>query len=354
MSEYIFKKPFIYDNKWNVFEDAIYSNLELTDCNDSVTGTCNKTDNLEQCIGLCNEDCDFGYFIETPNKDNFCVPLKKKGDNVDYYHRLKNKSYYPVLDNMKTYSFARIESEFPSKIPNAVFYTDYFALKNVQTGLSVGISEDEKITEKIIYSKRDISVQMLPKQIMRSQVDQYIPVKNGDEVVFNIPDTSLILRKRHDNSVSWLFRASVAYVPHNIFKVNCNTKKIGEIINYGDTIYLTHEGDIVVYDSVTDNTSLQTITYENATKNKLNIFFNLVPKVQVYTCENNAENKCIPIHLKDTVSDGNRATYNGNQVYRQPNCWNMCNQPTKSNHKTIFIIIVLSLCLLLFFFYALR
>jgi len=354
MSEYIFKKPRKYKD-WYIFDDTIYSDIELADCNDSITGICNNTNTLEECLNLAKNDSDIGYFIETPDKQNFCVPLKKIGEGIDYYHRIKNKSYYPILKNMKTYVFSKRIYPFPSKIPNAVFYTDYFYLKNIQSNMMIGKSDDDTISEKVVLSKDSyISLQFLPKEILRTQVEQYIPVKNGDEIVINIPGTSLILRKHDGNTISWLFRATISYVPKNTFIINSKHKTKGEIINFDDEIYITSDDNILIYDN--NELSLQP-------KNQIslinpNVMFKMIPKINVYYCQ---DNKCNKIELSDAKTSGNFATYKGNPVYRQPNCWSMCsehNNEIENNDKksyyflSIMLFIVLFVCLLVIFVYV--
>jgi hypothetical protein len=348
MSEYIFKKPRKYDD-WYIFDDAIYSDIELADCNDSISGVCTYTKTFEECLNTCKNKCDFGYFIQTPDNRNFCVPLKKVGEGIDYYHRIKNKSYYPILKNMKTHVFSTTVQPFPSKIPNAVFYTDYFYLKNISSNKNISKSEDDNtISEQVVLSSSDhISLQFLPKEIFRTQVEQYIPVKNGDEIIINIPNSSLILRKQDDNTVSWLFRATTAYVPKNTFIINCKDKNVGEIINFDDEIYLSSDDNVLVYDN--NQLSLQPKNQTNP-----NIMFKMIPKIFVYYCDGS---KCNKIELTDTQTSGNIATYKGNPVYRQPNCWGICNNDTSNNSPTyhfpvIMLSIVLFVCLLVIFVYA--
>lgn len=353
MSEYIFKKPRKYDN-WYIFDDVIYSDIQLADCNDSITGICNNTKSLEECLDLAKNKSDFGYFIETPDKRNYCIPLKKIGEGIDYYHRIKNKSYYPIFKNMKTHVFSTTDQPFPSKIPNAVFYTDYFYLKNIQSDMNISKSDDDTISEKIVLSKNHhISLQFLPKEILRTQVEEYIPVKNGDEIVLNIPKTSLILRKQNDNTVSWLFRATTAYVPKNTFVINCKNKNIREIVNFDDEIYISSDDNILVY----DNNQLSLQPKNQTLLNNPNIMFKMIPKINVYYCQ---DNKCNKIELSHTKTLGNLATYKGNEIYRQPNCWGMCsdnNEHKNNNEKSyyflnIILFTVLFACLLVIFVYV--
>ena len=48
--EFKINKPWLYKDRWLIFPDTVFSNLDLTDCNDTINGICTNNKTLEQCI----------------------------------------------------------------------------------------------------------------------------------------------------------------------------------------------------------------------------------------------------------------------------------------------------------------
>lgn len=373
--DFIFKPPIIYENKkskpindlsssWYVFPDTTLSNIAVTDCNASITGVCEFVDTLEECIDMCqsskNEPCYSGYFIETPDKKNICVPIKRHdptaGIKTGPFYRIRNKNHYPILKDMKTYTFTNTVYKYPPELPNAVFYTDFFVLKNIQTGDEVGMSDEGSLTDdKVLTKSNPINVQLIPAQIYRSYVENYIPVKNGDEVVINVPHTSFVLRKSDTTEeVNWKMRASTsASIPNNTFQILTKDRPIGEWLSFSDSVYFLFQNYPVIYDSEKNTLIISHDSMDTIEAKKENILFSLAPKIKAYYCD---KGECKSIQLDQATTSSispYSATYNNLTLYRSPSCWNICSnsKPSHTSQILITILIILSIALFIFIYY---
>lgn len=342
-SSYEFDPPVVY-NDWYVFPDSILSHLELNDCESSVDGVCHQTKNVQECIDLCKNGypafCDMGYFIQ--NKDqNICLPINRPTDIlINEYYRLRNKNIYPELQDATTAVFFNKHIyPFPPDKPNVLFYTDHFVMKNISTDKTI--------------PKTEANIQFLSAGIIRNKTENYIYVRNGDELVINIPLSALILRKKdNDSGVVWVQRISSSYDPVNTFQINTfPPKPIGSTLNYDDTFYFTYQGYPLAYDQY-DKAVILPVSIDNAlseeeTKNR--VLFKLIPKIQVYYCDNG---KCNSIPLEKTDRRDDSAKFNGNFVSRSPVCWGICENTTgiflgitkKSRGWIIIGILLVILC----------
>ena len=66
-SNFDIQKPTKYNDKWVLFKDTIFSNLNISDCNNAINGICYTDKNIDECIETCKEDksCGAGYFIKS-------------------------------------------------------------------------------------------------------------------------------------------------------------------------------------------------------------------------------------------------------------------------------------------------
>lgn len=292
---YNIPKPTRYDNFY-VFDNSTISNIHIADCNDTINGICETTNNVEECIEKCkNGNCSYGYFISP----NVCVPLNKTSSSI--YYRLRNKDIYPELEDKESIVFS--SDSFPPN-DNILYYRDNFVLENGK--YKIGLDDNGNINQYISF-RTDISINLtfLP---VKNVIDDYVPIYDGADVVINIPNTGLVLKKDIDSSIMWSLRASQFNSPSTVFQIFKKNKE-SKYITYDDDIYFTYQGLLVLMN--TDNLSLElkNISLENAIANNLNIYFKIKPKVVLYDCKNG----CI-----ETKSD----TIKG--FYRYPSCWNNC------------------------------
>lgn len=328
------------EGNWTIFPNYILSQLQLSDCDDTIDGICHSTKNLQECIDLCKNDqlkqCRTGYFIEAENGDTFCAPLRQYSkDETSPYYRLRPKSYYPILNDMKTYVFSNYP--FPPNLPNVMFYTDHFILKNNESNLYIGFEED---TQKIDFvTSQPLHLQLLPKEISQGNVEAYVYVKNGDEVVINIPKTAFALGEVGENKINWIMRASTINLDGNTFQIFCKNKNIGDILDYDDIVYFKFQGNVLTLNTETKSLTTLNQPSENAST------FSLIPKVQVYYCDKN-DKTCKAISLDQTETKGISATYKGFPVERNPNCWGLCKKEKRNLFP--FVIILLIICIIIF------
>lgn len=342
-------KPRTIDNNWYVFDDAILSDLEISDCNDTIGGVCEYTKTLEDCIKKCrdnNDNCKVGYFIQTP-ETNFCVPIQHHDATVTSpYYRLRNRSYYPSLRNDKTFVFAdKRFYPFPPSHTEMVFFTDQFLLQNVEEGTYLDISD----SLNAIFNKEGRHIQFLPNRIKRNNIEQIQLIVNGDELVINIPQTALTLNKTevgNNQEFDWKMRLYYLGTADNTFRIHSTdkNKKQGDLISYGETFYFTFgdgRGDRVESDYPVMSEAGR-LSLENGklviTTGTGNSIFRLIPKISVYYEENGI---CKSIPLEET---DNYTSYRGFPVYRNSDCWII---KKKKINSFVMILIILGIVILI-------
>jgi len=324
--------------EWNVFDNTTITNIELSDCVNAINGFCEHTKNLSDCIDMCanspEKNCTHGYFIETPDKKNFCVPLRDRDKKYYPYHRLRQKNYYPILENMKSTYFADKKLfPFPVFSPSTIFYRDRFILKHKESGLSLGTNPDiEALTQDVIFSKNtSVFLEILPSKIFRSKIDEFRPVVSGDEVVINIPQTAFVLHRDNDR-IFWQLGLTGQNTPANTLRIFALGKSLGEKLTYDDQIYLSSFQDILVYDQ---NSLI--IRQDTDIIDAPEGIFKIFPKVQVSYCDNG---ECKNISLEQTEIEGEKATYQGKKVYRTF-CWVDCPQQKEKKSWSFPVILFL-------------
>jgi hypothetical protein len=314
-----------------IFKDAIINNIELSDCNDTVNGICIKTDTVQDCINICkNNNCKNGYFI-SEKKGGLCIPLIKTEE--EFYYRIRNKDIYPELKDKTTYVFSNIKDKYPPEDTNILYYNDNVVIKNLNSNLFLSINDDGSITQQPNFSKEAmLNVQFIQSRNNNIFSGNYIKVKNGDDIIINIPQTAMVLRKDLDTDmVVWKLRASFSNIPANTFQIFALNKSLGDILTYDDNFYFKYQGNIIVFDDTLKNFKVSNLSLTNALQ-KSNFIFKLIPKIQFYSLKNGTCDK----------SSSNEST-----VYRNVNCWG---KAEKKNDNINLYILAMVLLLMLFFF----
>jgi hypothetical protein len=311
-------------DNWNIFKNMVLSDIENSDCKNSITGNCEHTDTLEQCINLCSDNpkCTLGYFIRS-KKQNYCVPLIENA-TIPYY-RLRNRSEYPETKNLNTYVFVSKKEEYPPRLTNMLFYTDTFnlAIDNLYVGEDNG---------DVILSNNTTSIQLLPAKLARSNSQGYVPVRNGDEVILSIPNTALTMTKENNMStLHWSLSASEINTNATTFQIfSTENKKIGEELSYSGKFYFLFHNQPLKYDSVNKIFYIGDKDYT---------VFTLEPKFLVYYCDSG----CKSVNMQLTEKNGLHASYLGHVAYRNPYCWNMCRKKSKNYLFLVFIVVIILL-----------
>lgn len=342
MSNYKFSNPDVYKD-WYIFPRTTLDNIKLDDCPSSVTGKCERTETVEECIKLCqdNQPCFAGYFIQTPDKENICVPIRKipGGPSIGPYYRLRNQNIYPELQGMKSYVFTNKNSyEYPPDHANNIFYTDRFVLTNLASQKSIGADQ--------ILSDKPVFLQFLPEEILRTYISQYLIVKNGDEVVVNIPNTAYILENDGEN-IKWVMKLVAIGGPNSSLRVfsTDKNKKIGDFLNYSDTLYFTTSTQPLLYNPNLDLLKIDSANINNVEKS--NMYFKITPKIEGYYCDGG---KCGKVMLEDTEMNEEKSRYKGSPVARNPNCWGSCGKSRSSLKTWLIIVLVIALVIAILIF----
>jgi hypothetical protein len=342
-------KPKLYKD-WYVFPNTTLTNINLDDCNDTIRGVCLQTENLAQCIDICQNDqqnlCDQGYFIQAFDR-NYCLPLRNYLVGKTYpYYRLRNKNIYPQLKNLSSTVFVNKKYSFPPNNANAIFYGDNFVLRNIGSDKIVGVSSSNIIGSEVVFSKDyPLFLQFLPLQITRSDVENYVLVLNNDNVSINIPRTSFLLRPKNE-SVQWTTRASTVNTKNNTFIITSPGKNNSSPLNYGDKFFFSAQNGLLSYDNDSERFVFVNRPYSD-TLDTDNVLFELLPKVEVYYCQNG---ECKKVSLQETVMNGEKAMYADRPVYRNPNCWELCHETKKfwKRSKLWILLLFFSIVLICF------
>jgi len=317
------------DGKWYVFPHTTMSNIDFSDCDDTVNGVCHKGGTLQNCIDRCGADssCKYGYYLELPDNKSICVPLVDR--NTSPYFRMRTQDVYPEMRDTKSYFYSQKNAyPYPADAPGTMYFGDHFLLKNLDVNKTIGVDE-----ANVVFNDDDIITQFLPSDVTNDFIENYVGVKHGGDVTINIPGTAMILRQNDtEKEILWLARASNYFVPNNTFQIYSTSpgKKVGEALAYTEQFYFTFQGKNMVYDLA----SGRLIT--DATRKTL---FQLVPLVQVYYCDGD----CRSIILSQTDMTGFDAMYRGRQIYRSPVCWGTCER-RKSHMVLLLVCIMVAVC----------
>lgn len=337
------KKPYS-KGQWTVIPNAIFSHLEFLDCDDTIDGICHSTATLQECIDLCKNDktgtCHSGYFIKTQNGDTFCAPLREYGDKKNnLYYRLRDKSHYPILNTMSTYIFSN--NTYPSDNVNSLFYMDHFTIQNVNTKLFLGLNQKTSLLEFTTTSP--VHFQFLQKDIKQASVENYINIKNGGNIVLNIPQTSFVLSNSSEQ-INFQMGVSLSNTDETVFQLYALNKNENENLNYEDSFYFMYREQLLSIDTETGTLKILNMSINDALKEGQNILFKLEPKIEVYYCD--SVSGCSSVSLDNTTRSGENATYKGQPVYRSSKCWNLCKPSSNTSMNTVLLIVVITVFIL--------
>lgn len=356
MSEYDFKGPFEYKSGvkldrssapslppdigpslrsgWYIFPETTLSDIRVDDCVASVTGKCEITNTLEDCIKLTEEypDSYVGYYIETPDKKNICVPIKKipGGPSIGPYYRLRSQKIYPEMTNVKSTVFVNKIYPFPPDHTNCVFFTDRFILTSVLGSTPkikpdfIGIKDQGKGVTKVTWGDTPLQLQFLPDEITRTYISKFLIIRSGDNIVVSIPGTSYVLRYG-SQGLSWSMRVNTLQGVNNSFQVHAVGKKDGEFVTFSDEIFLKNSGRYVG--------RRDTDSFLDLVDSDSKVTLKFTPKVQGYYCKGG---KCTPVKLEEGEGKGLELFKDGNIIHRNPNCWKICEKIKNKGEELSF------------------
>ena len=354
-------KPFKYKNKWLIWNDTIFDFMDILDCNDTINGVCLTGQTLEKCIDQCKGSCGAGYYVEMPDGNNICVPIRTDiHTDLNPVYLLRRQETKYELNNVRVFSFINTDIfPFPPEEANIVFYKDIIKLKDVSSNLSLNtnLSELEKNSLVRMKNEEKDNIIIIPTKIYKSVLLKYQPILYGDKIQISIPGTSLIMKQNIANNLLWKsvdnFLSSEYFT---IIPVSPN-KKIGEAVNYGDKFNIIHNTNSLLE---INNEKYLELNYNNS---KLNNIFTFESKMIGYYCD---KNNCKPVPINKMKTLGNSGRYKGVTVGRDPNCWGVCdylmpnniypydnfeyymekNRKTRKIRKTLIILLSLTLCII--------
>ena len=364
------KKPELINDKWVVFKNEVFDELDTLDCDDTIEGKCYEDKTFDQCVDICDKShkCTFGYYISRKNNSNLCVPLKTHSDSINISYRLRNQNIYPELDDtvVKTFLDKNVY-QFPPADANTIFYMDNFLFENVETNTIVNNTILSDITKKsiskvidtndvILSSDGHLIIHMLEIPISLAVGIEYVPVKYGDKVAFNIPTTNLIMRpKSCTNTLEWISRSFniTQSSSFTLIPLPDSKKKIGDFVSYSDTFSIQCAANVFIL-GVNEWNNIEKYYIKNYKEAKIrnkNVTFRFKPQMKGWYC-NNKKPEIVSFD-KMTVDENGIGTYNGMKISRYPDAFGMCkNEPNEPNEpiKPIKPIILLILLIIFIIF----
>lgn len=340
LSEYLGENKM--SEKWSLFPHTTLRNIEIADCDDSINSVCPENMTLNECLDYCSKnDCDAGYYLYNDDV-KLCVPLRKEISlKIDPISRLAPQNIYPILKN--TTSVVFLDKKIwpvPSDRANIIYYNDDFVLKNDGKSFQRPNS-DETVEDALFSPSGNLVTQFIPSRIDIAGSDTFLPVLCGDNVIFNIPTTSLFLRKT-DDLFKWSSRALETNSVNNIYKIMVEGKKQGDPVTYDDTVYFLY--NTFSFLTVNSNTGVIGLTQSRQGipigKDSL---FSFEPRVSCYYCDK----YCKEISLDRTERSGITARFKGMIVHRDRNCYGLCK---KEGISIGYILLFLSVFIIGLFF----
>lgn len=324
-----------YKDDWIIFHDAILSSIKTADCNDAINGMCYDNKTFNECLEICDKspECNFGYYL-TSDEKNICVPLKDFYQNTTPYYRIRNKRVYRELKDSHSEVFVdREKYPFPPENVYKVFFRDTFCIKNVETGKILESSPISTETMDVVFEKDgnlQLHILQIPENL--SVGENYVIVRYGDTLTFNIPGTTLVTAEDriHSEHISWLHR-SFSLDDSAPFILVHKTKKEGDDVEYSDIFYIR----LGVFTMYVDEDGFMREFYgppEKAIQKGLNIEFKFIPKMEVFDCKT-----CQKYSLEKAMQNGRV------DISRFPHCFGLCEERGKSSPFSSGILIFILL-----------
>ena len=325
------EKPWKYKNKWLVWPETVLDIITISDCKDTINGICLSGKTIEECIDECKGSCAAGYHIQFENGSTLCAPIRTDIHYQNPIHRLRRKSIYPELNNVKISTFVNVDYfPFPPEEANVVFFQDLMTITDSVTGLSIGTSKNENSGKLVhLVKEGENNVQITQARITGSQISNSMPLRYGHPFQIAIPATSLLISVSSKNNLVWeslpdIFIFSTDESTFSLIPLD-STKCDGDIVTYGDTFAITQLGgtSFVVVNTDYSYLELKHDNLERILNNKKFICtFTITSKMIGYYCDGR---NCKPVPIKDINTSGMSGRYRGVTVGRNPSCWGVCN-----------------------------
>jgi len=325
-------RPWMYNNKWAVWPETALDVMEISSCKDTIKGECEVKKSVQDCINECDASCGLGYHIEFENGNTICSTIRTDiHKHLNPIHRLKRKDSYPEFSNLKISTFINTDLfPFPPEEANVVFYQDVINIFETANGVSIKSETGENIIKEDnhIYLKKNGKHNLTFSQSVPTldKIEKYIPVLYGDQVQIAIPGTSLLMCVTSENELVWNFVPKIFFTEATTFELVPldSTKKIGDIVTYGDVFAICRINDRSSFVVVDEKYSLILVrgNIEKVLNNEKYISkFSIKSKMLGYYCN---EQECKSVKIKDMEAVGKKGYYKGAIVGRDPNCLGQC------------------------------
>lgn len=352
--EYKLDKPYKLKNKW-IFENSISDDFAGLTCRDTDDGVCYYNQSLDKCVERIKKG---GMYFKIGN-DSICMPVDIKNLSINPIQSFRKSSIFKQLDDVKTYSILDESYEFPPNISNAVFYNDIMTLKNTQTGWTIGKVEYPVEDHSPVRFDNDIDINII---LISKFVDYLhtneVPLLYGQNFAISSNGTSLTLNIGTNNYLTWhhITGYEKADFCFKILPID-KSKKIGDVVTYTDKFNLFCN-DIPVY---IDKKS-GVLEFKVDTEVDYLGSFSFLPKIYGYYCDGNKSKKVL---IKKIETDGVKGFYKGNPVYRNKECFGICDNnygnPLKYNilgidvnkNNILYIVIPISILVLIILIFLL-
>ncbi len=369
--------------KWLIWPETTLSDIQISDCNDTVEGICYRDTTLEQCLERCPADnCGAGVYVKFKNGKSICNPIVTGfHPKLTPLYRIKNQSLYnldPNLVEMSVFVNTNL-FPFPPNYANTVFYGDLLAMEDAKDGRTLDTStiiEDGPgpcILKKGATSV--INLQPLFRTVNPLVHDR--PLAYGDKLILTIAGTSFTMQMNQGGINPLVWKESLEIGGDNLTFIlvpDDPTKKKGDLVTYSDTVSLLYPGNGMVavnrgnnqlYVNSSPLLRNQTeynkskregrknnlpISFSHSGKSPFNVYFKFKSLSTSYYCD---EGICKPVKSKDIIPAHSPAkvvgapstnvlvsgTYKGKAVYAHKGCWGICNNIKfgKGNKNTIRI-----------------
>lgn len=326
---------FFRHGDWMVFDDSFITDMDLSDCDDTIEGVCYRNLSFDDCLAKCQPSagCNWGYYIKYGSR-SFCVPIRdhRRTESSPFF-RLIPRDRVNFLKNADTRVFIN-EKTFPfsPNVSNIVFYHDLSYLQAENKYIGRNDKGDLELT-----SFPDLTIKPLSTLRGFNSLQQYTPIRNGDFVIINIPNTPVSIQ--HNNgTLRWHPNITTYAGLKERLQIVIPNEPMEKVLEYNQKFYLRHD-DRLIHLNNGKLVLLDTKNLQDATP------FEFLPNFFLYYCQNG---KCQELPAQNGTARKNIRVYQNKVLHRNSNCWSQCEiKNTKKNNWIIPLVILVGLAIFL-------
>ena len=304
-------------------------NVKNIDCQSTPKGICFSGKTINECISEAKESgSGAGYVTKFKNGDTICTPIKTSVfPTINPSYILRKQSIFPELDDVDVYTFIDTDMfSYPEYNANIILLHDIVGLENVETGKTLDYGKISANQSFILYmTNKKISGQLKILSFWNKYWRSYEKLTYNSEFTLSIPSSSLQLKISLKNYPK--LEASFSLNTTESFKcVFLNKPQSDKYITFSDVFALQYReiGNYIVLHKKYNFLFLFYGNLDNMLNNDNQNFyfkFRFQGQPMGYYCK---DNKCNQIPIYKTQQDGINASYAGEEITRQHNCWGLC------------------------------